>query len=308
MLKKLDPSLVADLCVFRVAAELANFSRAGEALAITQSAVTQRIQRLEARLNVKLFERERGGIRTTHLGMLLFRACSSGFRDIEKCLAELATTASLPSLSINCTPSLTLSWLTTQLAEFTSERPHIDVRLFMEMRQLDTARMISEDFDVVIRFGPVPMPGTNVVFESAEPLFPVISPILNSKLKRSELQELVLLHDAIPWPNSLSPAEEWSLWQQKYGTPWKIPTRDRFFNLAHLAYQAAIRGEGVALGRSLLVKSYIESGMLVPLVENQTLDAAKYFVSTQSDSPSPLVTDFILWLQNRITCDPIESY
>ncbi|MER9883811.1 LysR substrate-binding domain-containing protein [Mesorhizobium sp. M0118] len=308
MLKKLDASLVSDLWVFRVAAETANFSRAGEALAVTQSAVTQRIQRLEARLNVKLFERERGGIRTTHLGTLLFRACSSGFETMDKCLAELAIAASLPSLSINCTPSLTLSWLTAQLAEFTSERPDINVRLFMEMRQLDTARMISENFDVVIRYGAFPLPGTNVVFECAEPLFPVISPDLKRKIERSELPELVLLHDAKPWPNSLAPAEEWSLWQQKYGTPWKIPTRDRFFNLAHLAYQSAINGEGVALGRSLLVKSCIESGLLVPLAENQSVNIVKYFVSTQSDSPPLHVREFITWLQNRMASNRSESY
>ncbi|MES0157018.1 LysR substrate-binding domain-containing protein [Mesorhizobium sp. M0018] len=302
MLKKLDASLVADLWVFRIAAETANFSRTGDALAITQSAVTQRIQRLEARLNVKLFERERGGIRTTHLGTLLFRACSSGFENMEKCLAELAISVSLPTLSINCTPSLTLGWLTTRLAEFTNERPDIDVKMFVEMRQLDKARMISEDFDIVIRYGPSPLAGTNVVFECAEPSFPVISPDLKRSLDRGELRELVLLHDATPWPNCLAPAEEWSLWQHKYGIPWEIPTRDRFFNLAYLAYQSAINSEGVALGRSLLVKSYLESGLLVPLVENQTLDIVKYFVSTQSDPP-PHVREFITWLRNRLTSD-----
>lgn len=291
-----------------MAAETANFSRAGEALAITQSAVTQRIQRLEARLNVRLFERERSGIRTTHPGALLFRACSSGFDTVEKCLAELALSASLPSLSINSTPSLTLGWLTARLAEFTNERPDIDVRMFVEMRQLDTARMISENFDVVIRYGPFPLPGTNVVFECAEPLFPVISPDLKRKIEQSELRELVLLHDATPWPTSLSPTEEWSLWRHKYGTHWKIPTRDRFFNLAHLAYQSAISGEGVALGRSLLVKSYLESGMLVPFAENQTLNLVKYFVSTQSDSPPLHVREFITWLQNRMTNDRSEGY
>ncbi|WFU49127.1 LysR substrate-binding domain-containing protein [Sinorhizobium terangae] len=308
MLNKLDASLVADLWIFKVAAETANFSRAGEALSITQSAVTQRIQRLEARLSLKLFERERGGIRATHAGTLLLRACSSGFENIEKCLVELARSMSMPSLNINSTPSLTLGWLTTRLAEFTNEHPDIDVRMFVEMRQLDTARMISENFDVVIRYGPSPLSGTNVVFECVEPLFPVISPGLKRKIERKELHELVLLHDARPWPNSMAPAEEWSLWQQRHGSPWRIPTRDRFFNLAHLAYQSAINGEGIALGRALLVKSYIEAGQLVPLAENQNVETMKYFISTQSDVPPPHIREFIDWLQDRMTADQGRTY
>ncbi|CAH2405026.1 LysR family transcriptional regulator [Mesorhizobium escarrei] len=303
MIKNLDASLVADLWVFRLAAETANFSRAGEALAITQSAVTQRIQRLEARLNIKLFERGARGLSITHAGTLLFRACRSGFESIEECLVEIARATSLPSLSINCTPSLTLDWLTTRLAEFTSERPDIDVRMFVEMRPLDTARMISENFDIVIRYGPSPLPGANIVFECSEAFFPVISPELKLKIERNELKELVLLHDAMPWLNPAEPAEEWTLWRQKHGIPWALPTRDRFFNLAHLAYQSAINSEGIALGRALLVRPYIASGLLVPAAGNQSLSMMKYFVSTQSESSPPHITEFICWLRKRMIED-----
>lgn len=302
-MRKLDASLVADLWVFRVAAETSNFSRAGEALAITQSAVTQRIQRLEARLGIKLFERERGGLKVTHTGNLLLRASRSGFDTIETCLVQIAKASSRPSLSINCTPSLTLDWLTTRLAEFTSERPDIDVRIFVEMRQLDTPRMISEDIDVVVRYGPSPMPGANVIFDHPEKIFPVSSPELKSAIEQRQLGELVLLHDATPWANTSEQTVEWSLWLSEYGQLWDLPTRDRFFNMAHLAYQSAMKGEGVALGRSLLVKSHIAAGRLVALSENQPLDIMKYFVSTQTETPPAHVREFTSWLHDRMMDD-----
>lgn len=71
-----DPIIVLDnfrLRVFRAVAERLNFTRAAEALFLTQPAVTRHVQGLEADLAVTLFDRTGGRIRLTPAGETLLR-------------------------------------------------------------------------------------------------------------------------------------------------------------------------------------------------------------------------------------------
>lgn len=62
------------LKVFRVVAEKLNFTRAAEALHISQPAVTQHVKALEATYGTPLFRRGAGGITLTPAGQVLFAA------------------------------------------------------------------------------------------------------------------------------------------------------------------------------------------------------------------------------------------
>ena len=74
---RLDARLAGDLFFFRVLVEAGGFARAGDRLAVTQSAVTPRIQRLERRLGYPLLERGTREIRLTAAGHHLFAAARS---------------------------------------------------------------------------------------------------------------------------------------------------------------------------------------------------------------------------------------
>jgi DNA-binding transcriptional LysR family regulator len=61
-----------ELAAFVAALETGTISDAAEALGLTQSAATKRLQSLERRLGVDLLERGRSGVRPTDAGRLLY--------------------------------------------------------------------------------------------------------------------------------------------------------------------------------------------------------------------------------------------
>lgn len=67
-----NPLSSADLAAFVAAVEAASVHGAADALDLTQSAVTKRVQALERRSGVELFERGRFGVRPTAAGRLLY--------------------------------------------------------------------------------------------------------------------------------------------------------------------------------------------------------------------------------------------
>lgn len=69
----LSPALDA----FAAAARLGSFTRAADRLSITQSALSQRILKLEAELKTTLFVRERGALRLTAAGESLLKFCQA---------------------------------------------------------------------------------------------------------------------------------------------------------------------------------------------------------------------------------------
>lgn len=118
------------LLTFARAAECGSFTLAGRSLGITQAAVSQRIQALEAAVGVPLFEREAGHVVLTEAGHLLH-----GYAQRIAALQQQA----LQALSGQKTPrtgELTLAassvpgeyLLPDLLAAFRQQQPHIQVR------------------------------------------------------------------------------------------------------------------------------------------------------------------------------------
>jgi DNA-binding transcriptional LysR family regulator len=68
--------------------------------------------------------------------------------------------------------------------------------------------------------------------------------------------------------------------------------------------QAAINGQGVALGRQPLVNNLIQSGALVAPFENTVVGSRAYFlVESPAASGKPQVHQFVKWLLNEINRD-----
>jgi DNA-binding transcriptional LysR family regulator len=106
---------------------------------------------------------------------------------------------------------------------------------------------------------------------------------------------LVLLHDDVN-------EAEWSLWRKTNGSDWPArPVSNRLFNLAHLAYQAAMTHQGVAIGRSVIVHRLLSLGALVVAVDASPAPAGIYRLSTNRPGPadSP-VRKFAQWWRDSM--------
>jgi len=106
---------------------------------------------------------------------------------------------------------------------------------------------------------------------------------------------LVLLHDDIN-------EAEWGLWRKTNSFDWPArPVGNRLFNLAHLAYQAAMTHQGVAIGRSVIVNRLLSLGALVVAVDASPAPAGTYRLSTNrpGGDGSP-VRKFARWWQESM--------
>ena len=137
-----DSTLLGALRCFDMAGRHLSFTRAAEAMSLTQSAVSQQIRQLEDRLGYPLFVRRQRGLTFTPRGEQLHATVSRALGDIQQEIERLGLPAS--ALQVNCLPSFALQWLMPRLTEFHRLQPDVSVRLKAEFQPLDRKRMDEE--------------------------------------------------------------------------------------------------------------------------------------------------------------------
>src|ERR1700761_4661902 len=126
-----DPLSSRDLAAFLAAVEAGTVQGAAEALDLTQSATTKRIQALERRLGVPLLHRGRHGVRPTEEGMALYPEARRGLDAL--LLAEGAVAGARAARPLRIAASHTVgeallpTWLTAFRAELPGVHPQVDV-------------------------------------------------------------------------------------------------------------------------------------------------------------------------------------
>jgi DNA-binding transcriptional LysR family regulator len=140
------------LRIFHAAAEAGSFTHAGEALSISQSAVSRHISSLERDLNVPLFYRHARGLVLTEQGELLFRTAQDVFSKLASTQILLADSREKPSgeLKVTTTVALGTGWLTPRLKEFLNLYPDIKLQLLLDDEILN---LTMREADVAIWFG-----------------------------------------------------------------------------------------------------------------------------------------------------------
>ncbi|AGT08828.1 LysR substrate-binding domain-containing protein [Paracoccus aminophilus] len=293
---RFDARLVADLWCFVNAANSETLEAAAVRLGVTQSAVTQRIHRLEDRLSVKLFARQGRHLRLTPEGRRLAEVSTRSFDDLQGAVAGLEILATPATVKISCAPSLAVEWLTPALSGFSAQHPGIQTVIFAEMSNAHPSHLIAQNIDIAIRYGTAPPKAALVVAEIVEPIFPVASPQLAQRIKGDDFGTIPLLHDATPWEGAPTYTAEWDNWLDQRGTPSRQNRPDHFFNMAQLAYSSALDGGGIALGRQLVISRYLESGQLVPVGQQPPLEDFRYYICLNANPPSAAAGIFLEWL------------
>ncbi len=138
------------LKVFHVAAEAGSFTHAGEALGLSQSAVSRQVSALEQELNIPLFHRHARGLILTEQGDLLYRTAHEVFMKLEAARAKLTDSREKPNgeLRVTTTMGLGTHWLTARIGEFLELYPDIRITLILTDDELDLAM---READVAIR-------------------------------------------------------------------------------------------------------------------------------------------------------------
>lgn len=145
------------LRVFHAVAEAGSFTHAGEALNLSQSAVSRQISALEESLSVPLFHRHARGLILTEQGELLFRTARDVFAKLSMAEGMISESKDRPSgpLKITTTVAFGSTWLTPRIREFLDLYPEIEVSLVVDDTELDLSM---READVAIRMSPPRQP------------------------------------------------------------------------------------------------------------------------------------------------------
>lgn len=127
------------LKVFHAAADAGSFTRAGDFLGLSQSAVSRQVSSLEADLKTPLFHRHARGLVLTEQGDLLFRTTQDVILKLEAARAALSDSREQPNgeLRVTTTVGIGTYWLTPRVGEFLELYPDIRLKLLMTEQELD---------------------------------------------------------------------------------------------------------------------------------------------------------------------------
>jgi len=289
---------------FEAAARLLSFTRAGEELHLTQSAVSRQIQELEDQLGVPLFHRRHRSLALTDAGQQLYPAAAQVLATMRAATDRLRAASAQKLLSVTTTPGFASLWLIPRIAGFTREHAGVEVRITAEVRIQELER---DGADVAIRFCPQAMAGPGAERLFGEQVFPVCGPVLAGDAKRplrvpADLRHHVLLH--IDDPDGRWPWLAWRVWLEAAGVPDMRPAGDVRCSGYDQIIPAAIAGHGVALGRTPLVDAAVTAGQLVaPFRQITPSDRAYWIVVSRRAVGRAEVADFAAWLKHAAAAE-----
>jgi LysR family transcriptional regulator, glycine cleavage system transcriptional activator len=274
---------------FEAAARHLSFSRAADELGVTHGAVSRAVRNLEEHLGAKLMIRATRAVRLTPVGAS-FAAEVSAL--LEQLAAATSTAAGQSSgiVNVSTVDSFAARWLMPKLSRFRQSHGHVDVRVAVSERLAD---FVSDGIDLAIRCGGGRYPGLTSELLMPEDHFPVCSPKLlkgRHPLRRpADLAHHTLLHDVF--------TVDWAMWLRGAGIDRIDPQHGPTFLSSDHAIQAAVRGEGVVLGRSALVADELAAGRLVrPFELSLPAGFAYYVVCPPHALKRPGVKAFCDWL------------
>lgn len=141
------------LKVFHAVAEAGSFTHAGDALNLSQSAISRQISALENELGTPLFHRHARGLSLTEQGESLYRTAHEVSAKLAMTEAILGEARERPTgkLKITTTVGFGSTWLTPRIGEFLELYPEVSVDLVLDDRLLDLSM---READIAIRMQP----------------------------------------------------------------------------------------------------------------------------------------------------------
>ena len=231
-----------------------SYTGAAEELFITPAAVGQQIRQLEEYLQVALFMRLKTGkqrLLPTAAATAVLGDIEQGFDLLDGVLQRLRHGQDQPRVVLACSPAFANKWLLPRFAQLTEALPHIDVQLNTSIGLQDYQQ---HGIDLGVRYGKGDWQGVLCQSLMQEKVTAVASPALvkGDELSVADIQRLPLIHDASVGRDK--GFFGWQQWLQEQGIQRAETESGLVINDSAAVIQAALAGQGIALGRSALIE------------------------------------------------------
>lgn len=275
-----------------------SMSHAAEDLCLSQSAISKQIKALEDYLGVRLLVRGHRTISFTPEGERLFQSANSAVLQLQDAFAAVLSAGAQRPVTVTASIGVAGLWLLPRLGRFQQQHPDIDVRVAANNAVLN---LRAEDIDLSIRYclASVAPAGATRLF--GETIRPVASPALG--VDSLTAQSNIADHFLLEFDDSRRPWLQWNAWLSALGWQGSRPKGILRFNQYDQVIQAALAGQGIALGRlELLAPALAEKHLVALAVPDGAPDSKlSYWLVTAETSPSAAVTQVARWIQAEST-------
>ncbi len=291
LVELMNPLPLTALRAFEKVAEHLSFTRAAQALYVSQSAVSQQIAQLEERTGKRLVERSGRGLKLTPHGEVLATACQNSFGALERALKRVSRGGGR-SLHVRLPPTIAMKWLVPKLMGFQLQHPDLELQISTSVQPVD---FDIEDVDIGMQRAVQadPLLHASAVMEERGFLVCALFLWAGREPHLSELTSLTLLRSA----NRL---DDWSLWVKGMDVAHLSPARHVDFSFSLLMYQAALEGLGMCIAQPEFVEDDLATGRLIaPFPEIISTGRKQFLVCPARLRHDPAVASFFAWVQSN---------
>ncbi len=296
--RKLNQNLPG-LFAFHLVARHSNFTGAAEALGLIQSSISQRIKALEEELGIRLFKREHRGVTLTNEGLRLLTVVDPAMKQMQNSVSALLERKSRPRVRISADFAFSTFWLLPRLSQLRSElNDEVEIQILASQAP---PRSDSDDCDITIHVSRASAVKDGDILLLEECVAAVCSPgfleacgPIGSAVDLLEVQLLSL---------SRPPSAEWQTWQDWFDSLGIADHRSHnymSFNNYDMVTQAAVAGDGVALGWLGLIDGLLAQGVLVRVTEDVVESDAGYVMSRDHDSVLKAPQQVFDWIASQV--------
>lgn len=282
------------LRVFEAVARLGSFTKAGDELGMTQTAVSYQIKLLEENIGEPLFLRRPRQISLTDAGESLAPKVAEAFDLLNEAMAAVRGDGEA-TLIIHSTATFASHWLARHLGSFQLRHPNIAVRLATSDAIIDFSR---EQADIAIRSGKGTWPGLRTHMLMKMNFTPMLSPALAASIggirKPEDLLKLRIIDPGDPW---------WEAWFQSAGvSDPDLAGRPRTrLGAQSFEASAAIAGQGVAILTPQFYVDELAAGRLYQPFDLLCSDGTDYWLAYPENRRNvPKIRTFRSWILDEL--------
>ena len=282
------------LRAFEATARLGNVAAAANELGVSPSAVSQQITKLEAHLEIALFNRQANVINITSLGQNYFTQINDAFHQIHNATQQLQAPAKQQVLRVTTYASSATYWLLPRLPLFNQLHPNVQIEIITNSKLQD---LENDNIDIGIRFGF----GEYKKYPSQKLLNDIVTPVATPEIaaKINNVKDLKkqTLFKSIGMENHYE--NTWGHWLTNNGfSQTEIDALNfQAFSDGNLNIAAALNGQGVYLAHHAYVKELLQQKRLVNIFGGwQNTEYAFYLVKSKYADFNPIAQKFYHWL------------
>nr|WP_250212121.1 LysR substrate-binding domain-containing protein [Pseudomonas fluorescens] len=283
MHKDLPPLLA--LRAFEAVARHLSFIKAANELSVTQSALSHQVHKLEQHLGKPLFIRRTRAIDLTADGQRYYADIRPALDTIAAATRAQKTAPATTVLRVGLLASFATLWLAPRLAGFLNRCPHIQVEL---LPAIQLANVAAAEVDLAIRYGKGDWPDVHAIRLMPE----VISPVCSPAFKAGQLHNGALLMATSHRPF------EWTDWCAHYHVDLEHHPRVMLHDY-NIVVEAAVAGQGIAMGRHRLIERKLQEGSLVEAFDRPPYHSEiGYWLIAPQGPTSDAAECFSQWLKD----------